>query len=274
MKRLAQIAIVLVGLLASVTAQAQTVVLVQGYRSGPAVWHASGVGPVMAQSGIAPGGHLSLTPDGVVVPLGPMAASEPKGPRFVTIDLPTEAPVAMQAAGLSRYLAELRKRHPDEKIVLVGHSAGGVVARLVMVLNPELKVTRLVTIASPNLGTAVAELGRMIGQSPLGWFTPLMNLGTINRSQALYHDLSREYPGNLLGWLNRQPHPAADYVAIVRVRGTVTPSSGDGVTNGYAQDLNTVPALAGRARTLFSPGGHDLRPDDGLLIAALVRAPS
>lgn len=259
-------------LAAASPASAQTLVLVQGYRAGPAIWHYRGIAPVLASTGIAPGEHLSLMPDGSVVAT-PGAPGGGKS-RFVTIDLPTEAPIAVQAAGLARYLFALRAREPGGTIVLVGHSAGGVVARLAMVMHPDLKVARLVTIASPNLGTPLAELGTLIGHSPLAWFAPLMNLSTINRSQALYHDLARERPGNLLGWLNRQPHPPADYVAIIRVRNGAAPHRGDSVVEGHAQDLNTVPALAGRARTLLSPGDHDLRPDDGLLIAELLRRPS
>lgn len=254
-------------LASAATAAAETVVLVQGYLGSAGSWRLSGIAPTLHNHGWQDGGHLSLAPGGVLK-FGPDAKAEH---RFVTIDLPTEAPTVIQSDMLAHYVAELRRQTGEQRVIVVGHSAGGVVGRLAMVRHPASGIDGLVTIASPHLGTGAADMGRFIGSTPLSWLTPLVGLGTINRSQALYHDLSHERPWNLLGWLNRQPHPEASYVSVVRVRNGVRPDLGDSIAYGYSQDMNVVPALQGRAQTLFSPGDHGLRPDDGLLLVDILR---
>lgn len=249
-----------------VAAMAETIILVQGYLGSAGGWRNSGVGPILHGAGWRDGGHLSMHPGGVI----DASSGQPGNRRFITVDLMTEAPIVVQADTLGAYVAHIRRHAPGERIVLVGHSAGGVVARLFMVRQPQAGIAGLVTIASPHLGSGWAELAGMVGSTPAAWMAPFFGMGTLNRSQALYHDLSREHPNNLLGWLNRQPHPAAAYVAVVRVRDGQRPVAGDSMVEGPAQDLNTVPALAGRAETVLSPGDHGLRPDDGLLIASIL----
>ncbi|MCK7500221.1 MAG: GPI inositol-deacylase [Comamonadaceae bacterium] len=61
--------------------------------------------------------------------------------------------LAIQADALTRALRALEARHPGESFTLVGHSAGGVVARLSVVRGGVGQVKRLITIASPHLGT-------------------------------------------------------------------------------------------------------------------------
>ena len=61
---------------------------------------------------------------------------------------------------VARYLVE--EERPEglvEKLILVGHSAGGVVARLVVLGNNPYRVDELITIASPHLGTVRAAQG-------------------------------------------------------------------------------------------------------------------
>lgn len=243
----------------SIAASADTVVLIQGYLGSAGSWRGSGIAAVLHQAGWSDGGHLSVAPGGVVQPL----PSEPGSRRFITVDLPTEAPAVVQSEVLGSYVAAIRKAANNEPIVLVGHSAGGVVARLFMVRHPDAAITGLITIAAPHLGTSAAEMGSFIGSTPLSWAAPFLGLNTINRSQVLYHDLWRERPSNLLGWLNRVPHPKAKYVSIIR--------GGDGWVDGYSQDMNLVPALRGSARTVVTPGDHGLRPADGALLADILR---
>lgn len=254
-------------LASAATASAETVVLVQGYLGSPGTWRNSGIAATLHNHGWADSGHLTLSPAGVLK-FGPTAEN---GRRLVTVDLPTEAPTVIQADMLAHYVAELRRQTGEKRVVVVGHSAGGVVGRLAMVRHPSAGIDGLVTIASPHLGTGAADMGRVIGQSPLSWITPFLGLGTLNRSQALYHDLSEERPWTLLGWLNRQPHPQASYVSVVRVRNGARPDLGDSIAYGFSQDMNVVPALQGKAETVFSPGDHGLRPDDGLLLVDLLK---
>jgi hypothetical protein len=139
-----------------------------------------------------------------------------------------------------------------------------------MVSYRRLNVYALITIASPHLGSRMADLGRSVANSPLSWFAPFMGANTINRSRALYHDLGREGPHNILGWLNRSPHPKAYYVSVIRSKNG-NPIAGDSVTVGWRQDMNMVPALRGRAKTYTSLGDHSLRPADSFLIARILQ---
>lgn len=250
-------------------AQADTLLLVQGYLGDAGSWRVSGVVPLLHQRGWADAGHLYLGSAGRIVSTIPTPKS---ANRLYTLDLPTEAPIVLQAQVLTANIMEAKNRHPGEKIVVAAHSAGGVVARFALVTDVNAQISTLITIASPHLGTSAAEMGSSLSNSPLSWVAPFVGLGTINRSRELYRDLSREGPYTLLGWLNRQPHPLARYVSVIRSTDMRAPYAGDNVVEGWSQDMNVVPALRGRAERFVSPGDHGLRPDDGLLIADIIRA--
>ena len=249
------------------TAFADTLVLVQGYLGSGAGWRNAGIAASLQRGGWQDAGHLHPAPYGALR-LGP----PPRGTkRFVTVSLPTEAPVLVQADVLARYIHWLENHFKEDRFVLIGHSAGGVVARAYMVRSRNPKIKGLITIAAPHLGTVLAEKGLAVGNSPLGWFAPFFGAGTINRSRALYADLSRERPGNLVGWLNRQPHPEAKYYAIIRASTPAAPAAGDNISAAFQQDLNQVAALRGRARTIIAPGPHALMPADGPLILNILK---
>ncbi len=111
----------------------------------------------------------------------------------------------------------------------------------------------------------------MAGQSPLGWVAPFVGGSTLNRSQALYGDLVRERPGSLLFWLNRQAHPPATYVSIVRQDDSLFGLGGDLVVAARSQDMNQVYALRGRAWAIRTSGGHGLQASDGELLLRILR---
>jgi pimeloyl-ACP methyl ester carboxylesterase len=177
----------------------------------------------------------------------------------------------VQANVLSAQLRAVRARFPDEPLLLAGHSAGGVVARLAMVREPALKLAALITFASPHLGTGMAEAGLGISQSPIGWVAPLFGANTINRSRDLYADLMRERPGSLLFWLNRQPHPEAKYFSVVRSQRGGFSSWRDQIVDPFSQDMNNVVALRGKSLLIPSPLKHGLHPADGVLLANLLQ---
>jgi triacylglycerol lipase len=137
-----------------------------------------------------------------------------------------------------------------------------------MVQHPEIKVTALITIAAPNLGTDSAEIGLMAEASPLGMFAPLLGIDTLSKSRRLYADLVRERPGTLLYWLNHQRHPDARYISIVRDDSV---SLGDFIVPAYSQDMDNVYALRGRVQTVSAPGEHALGPADGRLLVRLIK---
>lgn len=246
-------------------ARADSIILVQGYLGNAGSWRASGISWLLQQHGWADGGHMSASPYGVMQ----WQLSRGEANRFYTIDLPTEAPITVQMQFLAGYIQQVMNRHRGEKIIVAGHSAGGVVARATMVSYPQLRVDTLITIASPHLGTGAAEDGLSLSNSPVGFFAPMFGAGTINRSRALYLQLVRERPGTFLGWLNRVKHPKANYVSIVRVDRGGLP--GDRWVPGWSQDMNDVAALHGKAKTLFVPGPHQLTINDGLTILSVLK---
>ncbi len=247
-------------------AAAEAMVLLQGYLSDGDPWRRNGVATTIQQAGWQDGGHLSDGPQGVRRNGPPARAAR----SFYTVALPTEAPLLVQAAQLERYMGYLLQRHEGESIYLVGHSAGGVLARLYMVQHPQVRISALITIASPHLGTGTAEAGLIAGQSPLGWVAPLMGAQSLNRSQGLYHDLAREQSGNLLFWLNRQPHPESRYLSVVHSGGGPF-GMGDLVVPEWSQNMNNVAALRGAAQVVPVSGEHGLNPADGALILDLLR---
>lgn len=258
---------IFVWLSGSLGASAETLVLVQGYLGSAGSWRNTGIVASLNGAGWQDAGHLALTPAGIAGFTAPSTAVN----RLYTVDLPTEAPIALQADLLAQYVSYLRGRHGNERMVLIGHSAGGVVARRMMVTKPSLAIAALITIASPHLGTPAAELGSFVGSTPMAWMTPFVGLSTINRSQVLYADLWREGPGTHLGWLNRQPHPAAQYVSVVRIGGAIGPAGGDDFVDGWSQDLNSVAALYGTAMRVESVGEHGLTPFDGPMLIDILQ---
>ena len=241
---------------------AEALVLIHGYLGDSDNWRESTVTGQLGAAGWQDGGVLQPVWQGFGWPRG--------GKTYYAVRLPTDAPLLVQLDHLAPYLELVRARHPGESLILVGHSAGGVLARLYMVKYPRAGVDALVTIASPHLGTETAEIGAIVGSTPLAWLAPLLGAEVFNRSQALYRDLVRERPGSLLFWLNRQPHPDALYVSIVRENDSLL-GSGDLLVPTWSQDMNQVLALRGRARVLTTPGGHMLSRRDGELLLHVLR---
>ncbi len=249
-------------------ASAETLVLIQGYLGGAENWRHSGITTLLEEAGWGDGGQLNFGSHGVRI-------NRPKGAgakRFYTLRLPTQAPLLVQSRRLDQYIGYIRIKHPGTALILVGHSAGGVLARLYMVQHPDARVVALITIASPHRGTESAELGLLAGQSPLAWLGPMMGIDTLNRSQGLYHDLMREHPNNLLGWLNYQRHPAAMYISIVRGEDNETFGFGELIVPTWSQDMNRVYALRGRAQTVTIRGGHALKLDDGKVLVKILES--
>ena len=135
--------------------RADVALLVHGYLGNAGSWEFSGVNAALAANG--------WQPAGVIFPRnGTMLLPPPvPGAAKVTysVELPSTAPLMVQSDLLLAALRALRARHGKEPITLVGHSAGGVVARMALVRDQATGVTRLITIASPHLGTE-REIGR------------------------------------------------------------------------------------------------------------------
>jgi pimeloyl-ACP methyl ester carboxylesterase len=256
----------LVLLVLSGATSAETLILIQGLLGNTDRWRDSGVTLALEQAGWYDAGRLSIADGGVRA--NGSEGSSPK--RFYTIDLPTFAPLLVQAETLDSYVSYLRRRYPHSGLVLAGHSAGGVLARLYMVQHHDEPFAALITIASPHLGSRSAELGAEIGERTLGWMADLFGRKTLEFHWGLVRDLRVERPYNLLGWLNHQPHPRALYVSIVRKSDAGKDPAGNLLVPAWSQDMNQVFALHGRVRTIAVDAGHGLRAADGRLLARIL----
>ncbi|MBF0627189.1 MAG: alpha/beta fold hydrolase [Magnetococcales bacterium] len=249
-------------------ARADVIILIHGYFSGDDAWSRSGITSELEAVGWESGGGVTATGTAGDVRF---RASAPKGAQaYYLADLPSEAPLMIQSAALKEILAAIRAQRGKERTILVGHSAGGVVARLLMVQEPTLGIDTLITIATPHLGTDKAEVAGLIASTPLAMMAPVMGLSTLNRSKSLYDDLTRERPGTLLYWLNRQPHPKARYDSIVRRDSFAL--FGDNTVPTWSQDMGKVVALHEQARPAVTIGNdHALERADGVALVRLLR---
>lgn len=263
MKPIKQILAILLLALLTAPARAEVLVLVHGYMGSAASWETSGVNAALAANGWQRAGIL----------VGPQlipAAAAGSGNRVYAVELPSLAPMMLQADYLQAMLQQIQALNPDQKLIIAAHSAGGVVSRIVLVRGGAPDVTALISIATPHLGTgrAAQALDVTSGGGPVGWLKDMFGGGLyhqVKRSRGALLDLTPEHPGNLLFWLNRQPQPEISYVSIVR---SGSFGLGDQVVPAISQDMNNVPALRGRSRTMAVASGHELSPLDG---AALVK---
>ncbi len=260
-------------------ASADVLVLVHGYLGSAQSWAEAGAMDRLLRRGYRHLGNFGYSAQGVLSQ--PLQAGGAEKPVY-TVSLPSQAPVVVQADWLAAMLHEVRKRHPEEPINLAAHSAGGVVARMTLVRHGALGVRQLITIAAPHLGTgrAVQALEATDNSGMFGfvksWLVRRATgdalYATAQMSRGLLFDLTPPRPGNLLFWLNQQPHPDIGYTSIMRIGTIYMP--GDFVVPPPSQDLNRVPALAGRARTYSMAEGHLLTPLDGELIGNLLNETS
>ena len=248
-------------LLFALAASAETIILIQGYQAKGADWRDNGITTELIRAGWVDGGHLRSG----------AAPTNPVSPHFYTVELTTEAQLFRQLEELSAHIKRISEGRAGETLILVGHSAGGVLGRLYMVKHPEWDVAALITFSSPHLGTESAEMGMMLGQSPMGMISRMLGEENdlLGRSQGLFFDLVRERPGSLLFWLNRQPHPQARYISVVRDERLSW--FGDMVVPVWSQDMNQVYSLRGSAITIPTSGGHSLTEDDGELLVRILR---
>lgn len=255
--------------------RADVVVLVHGYASDALTWEHSGVNDALQAHGWTRAGVMTPGFDTGMVPIdGP----SPSLNKSYSVNLPAHAPLLVQSDYMRAVLYRVRQIHPDEKLILVGHSAGGVVARLMVLGNNPYRVDELITIATPNLGTVRAAQGLDVVDSK-PFFCPGPGIDMLKSvfggsdynylrdSRAVLVDLLPAESGNVLAWLNQQPHPDITYYSVIRQSPF---AGGDEVVPAYSQDMNNVPALRGRAKVLFTRAGHALNPQDGTLLAGIL----
>ena len=273
MKKLVCLLLVWVLLLPALEAKADIVLLAHGYLSDASTWESSGISTILEKNQWQRTSILITGPGGVHrIPATGSTTTQPKNKQFLA-ELPSTAPIGIQADHLQAMLWFLSAKYPKEKIVLVGHSVGGVVARLTLVRSKIPNITALITIASPHLGTPLAEEALDATSSP--WPVEIVkdffggnSYQTLKYSRGLYIDIVRPWPGTLLHWLNHQPHPPIHYVSIVRSQPFVL--WGDILVPGASQDMNNLPSLAGKSTRHVTVSGHGLNPGDGVLLAQIL----
>jgi len=253
---------------------ADTVVLIHGYLSNAQVWQTSGVNQQLNQAGWQHKGHLSFSYDGL---FKEEFTTKITDKQYYTANLPYKASANNQADWLQAMLVEITARNPESKITLVGHSAGGVIARLAIVRHGIGNVHRLITIAAPHLGTGRASEALNATQSRglLGKVKEWVvreKIGdemydTVKQSRGILIDLLPPQPGNMLFWLNWQPHPDIKYISIVRANGYRTR---DMAVPSFSQDMNRIPALLNKSDLIISDQGHQLSYNDGILLIEIL----
>jgi len=221
-------------LLFSLNSIADVVVLIHGYDSHASVWHKNRIYQNLSN-------HYA------------------NKHTIYSAQLPSRAPIAVQANVLSIQLEQLKKHH-NEPIILIGHSAGGVVARYLTVTRKDLNIKSLVTISSPHLGSNIAFISNMAtGVMPFTSFIPVFDI--YDEAKGLYGNIRRR--SIFLKQLNQQQHPDICYVSIVRDSSIMS----NMVSTQHSQNMNNVMALRGKSHVIMSHRHHDLNPVDTRYIA-------
>jgi len=271
MRTLINILIFLFISITSINARADVLVLVHGYLASADSWEVTGINNLLDANGWKRGGLISSAPATIApVLVGP---GKDAANKVYVVDLPAEAPIIVQTDQFLAMLATIQALHPDDSLVIVGHSAGGIVARTALVRGNIQNVKALITIASPHVGTTLANRA-IDATDESGLFGGLKSFfggsgyDTLRRSRGLLFDLAHPYPGSLLYWLNAQQHPDIKYVSIVRL--DPVGFAGDELVPGYSQDMNNIPAMQGKSSVIITPAGHTLVTQDGTTLLQIL----
>ncbi len=254
----------------SIPAHADIMLLIHGYLGDANSWEKSGINSELHQQGWARAGMFRGSPQGPQ--LFVTESSDAKNLVYVAT-LPSETPVMIQADVLKNIIDIIRQNHGNDKIILVGHSAGGVIARMALIRHQLQNIKALITIASPHIGTGRADqaLDITANHGPFNMvksFVGGSGYDVLKHSRGLMVDLRYPQPGNMLYWLNSQPHPEIHYASIIRLNNDST--TGDYYVPGFSQNMNNVPALQGQSSTYTTPTSHFLVPQDANTILSII----
>jgi pimeloyl-ACP methyl ester carboxylesterase len=248
----------------STVLSAKTLVLIHGYREDGMVWRNQGVTRPLLQNNWSDGGTFTIRPDGIQK----YSRSKPiplKRNVFYTVELPWTRSIDQQATILRYYLTLIYAHRPDA-ITLVGHSNGGLVARYALVSGMNIPINALISIATPHLGSPLAQLANVAHKTPLNELSQFVGNQLLNDSARLFEQLKPEKPHNFLYWLNHQPHPDITYISIIRKNTALLPHKFDYIVPPYSQNMNKVFALRNKSATFSVNKNHSLNSLDGRLI--------
>lgn len=251
-------------------ASAEVMLLIHGYLGDANSWEKSGINTALDRSGWKRAGMFRGTPQGPKLYLTKNKESE----KMVYVaTLPSTSPVMIQADVLKIIIDQISKRHKNQKLILVGHSAGGVVARMALIRHRLENISGIITIASPHLGTARANQALDITANH-GPFNMVKNVvggddyNALKHSRELMIDLRPPQPGNMLYWLNNQTHPRINYSSIIR--SNIQGRLGDYYVPGFSQNMNNVNVLRGQSSTYVTPTSHFLTQQDAYTIMSII----
>lgn len=257
-------------LLFSIPAQADIMLLVHGYLGDANSWEKSGINDALHQQGWVRAGMFKGSPGGPQLYLTEYADAE----NIVYVaSLPSQEPVMIQADILKNIIDIIERDHANEQIILVGHSAGGVVSRMALIRHRLKNIRALITIATPHTGTGRADqaLNITANHGPFNMvksFVGGRDYDALKHSRGLMVDLRRPQPGNMLYWLNSQLHPEIHYASIIRLNNDG--ATGDYYVPGYSQNMNNVPALQGQSSTFTTPTSHFLVRQDADTVLSII----
>ena len=261
---------ILLLMMLSLPAQADIMLLIHGYLGDATSWEKSGINDQLHQQGWSRAGMFQGSAYG---PQLFVTEHKDTDNLVYVAELPSETPVMIQADILKNIIDIIRRDHADQQIILVGHSAGGVVARMALIRHQLQDIKALITIATPHIGTGRADQALDITQNH-GPFNVVKSFvggsgyDALKHSRGLMVDLRHPQPGNMLYWLNSQPHPDIHYASIIRLNNNG--ATGDDLVPGFSQNMNNVPALYGRSSTYTTPTSHFLVPQDAHTIVDII----
>lgn len=270
MVKLTTLLLLLAGLLATISVRADVLLLIHGYQGNVMSWERSGVSPLLQQFGWKRAAVLIATPVGIQ----PIQMKwQNADNKVVFLQMNSEVQLLGQANVVTGAMRWINDRYPSEPIIIVGHSLGGVAARLALVKNGASNVKALITIASPHLGTVLAYRGLEELDDPLPIrmmkeFFGGSTYDTLQRSKGLLHDIVPEVPGKILYWLNTRQHPPIRYFSIVRT--TVNGMLGDPIVPGHSQDMANVQAIGKKSTRIIQGFSHWLTVLDGYALVNIL----
>jgi pimeloyl-ACP methyl ester carboxylesterase len=259
------------------------ILLIHGLSGSADTWTDSGYVEYLEGLGLGYGGVVRAERGRpVAIREGRVAPEE--GEMFVFEVSDSWASLELWQEELREVVVEVTRRTGLPRVVLVGHSAGGVAARRYLVEHPkDHRVARLVTISSPHGGSELAvaaELQRSVGRLPLGRAAT----DVLERWER-EHDLRPDSPllrellppedGNYLDRLNRSPHPTdVDYACVIAT-GTEVGADWKRLQMAFARTRNGEKAeslgelVATRVMRLLAQGtANDSEAGDGAVLLA------
>ncbi len=253
-------------------AKADILLLVHGFQSDMLTWQRAGIITVLEKHGWQKTDYLMATPKGIVPIHTPEKIPEKK---IVSLQLPSDIQLRVQANMFTAALYYLADQYPDDKVIVVGHSLGGLTARLSLVKNGAFQVKALITVASPHLGTDLARLGmqELNDNIMMKMLKRMFGGGSyqmLEHSAPVIYDILPEQPGNMLYALNRQPHPNIAYISVVR--SFADGRLGDSIVPGYSQNMQSVAALRQKSLRILQGRQHELTQQDAYSILNAIDA--